>query len=35
MNAIDDAARVAAQLDAIRRLVRESVWAEARPYPSR
>lgn len=33
MNAIDDAARVAAQLDAIRRLVRESVWAEARRYP--
>jgi MarR family transcriptional regulator, organic hydroperoxide resistance regulator len=32
-SAVDDAANISAQLDAIRRFVRESVWTEARRYP--
>jgi DNA-binding MarR family transcriptional regulator len=29
----DDAARVAAHLEAVRRVLRESIWSEARRYP--
>ncbi len=31
--ALDDAARVAGHLEAVRRVLRESIWAEARRYP--
>jgi DNA-binding MarR family transcriptional regulator len=31
--ALDDAARIAAHLEAVRRVLRESIWSQARRYP--